>query len=213
MKPASPIAAPVRGRPRTGGLRQRILAVADRTFAEHPFHEVRMDDVAGRSGVAKGTLYLYFAGKRQLYLAVLFEGLERLRGALASVSQGTAAPRDRLHHTVTCLLRHVSRRHSLGGLLHRHELGLEPREARQWGRRRERLSAVLQSAIAGAIAAGDLRRIDPRIGEQMLLGIVRGLQEVAREDRDQLTEEAMSLFLHGTAKRSRQCLVRRKTAR
>src|ERR1051325_3909822 len=136
MKPVLHIVPSPRGRPRTGGLRERILVAAERVFTERPFHQVHMDDVARRTGVAKGTLYLYFAGKRELYLAVLFEGVERLRRSLAAVATAPARPLDRLRDTVSCLLEHRSRGRSRLGFWRPQEGRREPQEARQWLRRR-----------------------------------------------------------------------------
>ncbi|MFT0859819.1 TetR/AcrR family transcriptional regulator [Ancylobacter sp. G4_0304] len=52
--------------------RRAILDAALEVFAESGFASARMQDVAARAGVAKGTLYLYFEDK-----AALFEGLVR----------------------------------------------------------------------------------------------------------------------------------------
>jgi AcrR family transcriptional regulator len=199
MRPALRIVAPHRGRPRTDGLRDRILVVAERVFSERPFHTVRMDEVARRSGVAKGTLYLYFPGKRELYLAVLFEGMERLRRRLESVAAVSAAPLDRLRATVAGLLEHPSRRRELLALLLRYEQRLTRDEARQWLRRRGRLSQTVQSVIAEAIAAGALRSVDLKVGEEMLLGIVRGLRAAPRQGASatQLARGAIELLLRG----------------
>jgi AcrR family transcriptional regulator len=201
MRPALRIVAPHRGRPRTDGLRDRILVVAERVFSERPFHTVRMDEVARRSGVAKGTVYLYFPGKRELYLAVLFEGMERLRRRLESVAAVSAAPLDRLRATVAGLLEHRSRRRELLALLLRYEQRLTPDEARQWLRRRERLSQTVQSVIAEAIGAGALRSVDLKVGEEMLLGIVRGFRAAARHGASttQLAQGAIDLLLRGLA--------------
>ena len=211
MKPDLKIVPSPRGRPPTDGLRDRILAVAERVFTEHDFHEVRMDDVAQACGVAKGTLYLYFPGKRELYLAVLFEGMERLRDALDLVAKAPGRPLDRLNRMVVCLLEHVARRRPLFVLLLRREQRLEPRETRMWLRRRERLSRVVQSAIRRAIAAGELRSIDPRVGEEMLLGLVRGFA-FGRGDSHSRTREAervMDLFLRGAGPVRGRTLARR----
>ena len=207
MRPALRIVTPQRGRPRKDGLRDRILAVAERVFSERPFHTVHMDDVARRSGVAKGTLYLYFSGKRELYLAVLFEGMERLRRRLESVAAASADPLDRLRATVAGLLEHPSRRRELLALLLRYEQRLTREEARQWLRRRERLSQTVRSVIAGAIAAGALRSVDLAVGEEMLLGIVRGLRAAPRHgvSANQLARGAMELFLRGLAADPRRC--------
>jgi AcrR family transcriptional regulator len=40
-----------------------ILSAALASFAEHSFAATRLDDVAARAGVTKGTLYLYFRNK------------------------------------------------------------------------------------------------------------------------------------------------------
>ncbi len=51
--------------------RQAILKAALAVFAEHGFEAARLDDVAARAGVAKGTLYLYFEHKEALFEALV----------------------------------------------------------------------------------------------------------------------------------------------
>lgn len=57
---------------------QRIIDAAIQLFAERPYHEVRMDDIAERTKVAKGTLYLHFKDKEALFQALMLEGLKGL---------------------------------------------------------------------------------------------------------------------------------------
>ena len=47
--------------------RQAILAAALIVFAAQGFEAARLEDVAARAGVAKGTLYLYFRDKQALF--------------------------------------------------------------------------------------------------------------------------------------------------
>jgi len=47
--------------------REVILAAALDEFAERGFAGARLDDVARRAGVAKGTIYLYFRDKEELF--------------------------------------------------------------------------------------------------------------------------------------------------
>jgi AcrR family transcriptional regulator len=44
-------------------------------FVEKGFSATRLDDVAARAGVSKGTLYLYFDSKEALFKAVIEEGI------------------------------------------------------------------------------------------------------------------------------------------
>src|SRR5579875_1827562 len=47
--------------------REAILAAALDEFSARGFAAARLDDVARRAGVAKGTIYLYFADKERLF--------------------------------------------------------------------------------------------------------------------------------------------------
>lgn len=51
--------------------RDAILQAALQEFTEHGFARARLAAVARRAGVAKGTLYLYFRGKEELFEGVL----------------------------------------------------------------------------------------------------------------------------------------------
>ncbi|NJL92844.1 MAG: TetR/AcrR family transcriptional regulator [Anaerolineae bacterium] len=50
--------------------RLEILEAATRAFAHTPFNSTTMDDIALEAGVSKGTLYLYFRSKRELFTAL-----------------------------------------------------------------------------------------------------------------------------------------------
>lgn len=50
---------------------QELLAAALDLFVERGYAAARLDDVAARAGVSKGTLYLYFANKEDLFKAVV----------------------------------------------------------------------------------------------------------------------------------------------
>jgi len=50
---------------------EEILAAAFEEFAAKGYAEARLDDMAERAGIAKGTIYLYFKNKEVLFRAVL----------------------------------------------------------------------------------------------------------------------------------------------
>jgi AcrR family transcriptional regulator len=52
---------------RTAARREAILAAALDEFSARGFEAARLDDVAKRAGVAKGTIYLYFRDKESLF--------------------------------------------------------------------------------------------------------------------------------------------------
>ena len=52
-----------------------IIAAALETFAERGFAAARLDDIAERAGVTRGTLYLYFPSKEELFKAVVRQAI------------------------------------------------------------------------------------------------------------------------------------------
>jgi AcrR family transcriptional regulator len=55
-----------------------ILTAALDTFVENGFAASRLEDVAERAGISKGTLYLYFESKEALFQAVIRENIVAL---------------------------------------------------------------------------------------------------------------------------------------
>ena len=71
-----------------------IIAAAARLFADHGFAATKLDDVARLAGVAKGSIYLYFATKEELFRAVVRSAvvpqMQVVRG-MAEAFEGTIA--------------------------------------------------------------------------------------------------------------------------
>lgn len=66
---------------------EEITSAALEIFVERGFAGARLEDVAARAGVSKGTLYLYFANKVELFKAVVREGLVSPIDEMRSVAE------------------------------------------------------------------------------------------------------------------------------
>src|ERR1700748_2655229 len=62
--------------------REAILAAALDEFSAQGFAAARLDDVARRAGVAKGTIYLYFADKETLFQELIRAQLSPVGGGV-----------------------------------------------------------------------------------------------------------------------------------
>jgi AcrR family transcriptional regulator len=86
-------------RERTAERREAILAAALDEFSQAGFAATRLDDVARRAGVAKGTIYLHFRDKEALFQELLRSMLAPIVGrieALGAVEHSTATLGDRI---------------------------------------------------------------------------------------------------------------------
>lgn len=72
--PCCPTSPPLRQR-RKAARPQELLDAALSLFVSKGFAATRMDDVARQAGVSKGTLYLYYASKDDLFKAVVRNSL------------------------------------------------------------------------------------------------------------------------------------------
>jgi len=79
--------APTGREARSAERREVILNAALDEFAERGFESTRLDDVAKRAGIAKGTIYLYFRDKDTLFQELLREMLTPIVGGFEALGQ------------------------------------------------------------------------------------------------------------------------------
>jgi len=86
-------------------MRDRILAVAGRLFAERGYDQTSVRDIAAELGVANPSLYHHFASKRELLEELLREPMERIQAAVAEAAQldGETRIRRLLHGLLEAL--------------------------------------------------------------------------------------------------------------
>lgn len=73
-----------------------ILDAALSVFAEHGFEAARLDDVAARAGVAKGTLYLYFDDKEKLFEEVVRGAVTPIVERVSALAAASDVPLDKV---------------------------------------------------------------------------------------------------------------------
>lgn len=64
--------------------RTEILDAARRVFASRGFADATVDEVAREAGIAKGTIYLYYRSKGDVYAAAALEGMRALHEQLVA---------------------------------------------------------------------------------------------------------------------------------
>src|SRR5215213_9580359 len=89
--------------------RGRIVQIAVRSFTERAYADVHMGAVAAAAGVAKPTLYRYFATKEALFIEALECALEELRHEIRALRSGTGSVEERFRRVVACVLDRVGR--------------------------------------------------------------------------------------------------------
>src|SRR5262245_22077947 len=73
-----------------------ILEAARKIFAKKGFNTATVDDIAAAAGVAKGTIYLYYESKRDIYFAALKFGIEQMYSLLDVELKRASTPEAKL---------------------------------------------------------------------------------------------------------------------
>jgi AcrR family transcriptional regulator len=66
-------------------IRERIIQSAVKCFSNYGFDRTRMDDIARTSDLSKGTLYLYFKSKEDLFYAICENNLKTVKDQLSHI--------------------------------------------------------------------------------------------------------------------------------
>lgn len=142
---------------------QELLAAALDLFVERGFASTRLEDVAKRAGVSKGTLYLYFENKEELFKAVVRENIVHAIGEaedkLAASDESSA---ELLRAILMAWWEHIGATR-LAGItkLMMAESGNFPELAQFYSEEVvERGSALIASVLERGMARGEFRAVD-----------------------------------------------------
>jgi AcrR family transcriptional regulator len=152
--------------------RQGIVDAALRLFATRPFHEVRLEDVATAAKVGKGTVYIYFKSKEDLYGSLITEGMAKLVETLrAQLADDSEPAWDVLKRTIREVVRfsvahpHVYRLMRMGG-------PEDKTESRLVTDRRE-LGKLIEGIIRRGVRRGEMSDPHPELTAQFVPACVR----------------------------------------
>ena len=142
---------------------QELLDAALDLFVERGYAATRLDDVASRAGVSKGTLYLYFENIEELFKAVVRENLvSALAEAEDYIERSTGSSRDLLRAFILNWWDRVGQT-KLSGIskLMMAESGNFPDVARFYHEEViSRCNALIVGILERGIARGEFRAVD-----------------------------------------------------
>lgn len=169
--------------PRTADpqLRSRLIAAATAEFAESGYAGATLDGIAARAGVTKGGVYFHFAGKEDLFFAVLDHWRERRRRLLQVPVPGPTGASEALRAFLASYLAFHFREPAATHLLRVLATELRGRftaRLREDDRQEQRwLRASVRDLLVRGIHDGSLFVDDPALSAFVLASAVTGALE------------------------------------
>lgn len=178
--------------------KDKILVAATKLFAAEPFHKVLLSDVAEAAGVGKGTLYIYFKSKEDLYFEVHSQGFARLLSYLheriANSANGAAGNMEIVIREYINFAYQNPHLFELMRTLPENALGGSQRE-----QNRTQLRNLVESLLRQGIADGQFDDPHPELTARYILGLLRSLFRggIGKIERQVLTEHLIGFIQKG----------------
>jgi TetR/AcrR family transcriptional regulator, mexJK operon transcriptional repressor len=179
--------------PRVGSKVDNILDAAAKLFQKHGYGETNMDAVANEAGVSKATVYVYFAGKHELFAAVIAEQGDHYSGSLIAGASSQEEIRAKLLRLArACLILFLAPEAVSTFRMVTAEAVRSPELGRLFYENGpNRLGKRLEEFFTTAMKEGKLRKAPPRRAVDHFLGLIQGdLQLCALVGIDQGASDA-----------------------
>jgi len=79
---------------------ESIIRAAMGLFAQYGYDDCDMDCVAAKLKIAKGTLYLYFPGKQELFFACVDTAMQELQAAITAARETSTDPLQQISRAI-----------------------------------------------------------------------------------------------------------------
>ena len=189
----------------TSEKKDRIKLAAMEIFGMLPYDQVKIEDIAERAGVGKGTIYEYFSSKELLFAAIVEAGFELYFMELNAAAAPRMPAADKIKAVFERHLVFISQHAPAARII----LGERPASRREVQeailKRYRKLAGFIESLIREGVTNGEFRSLDAAVAAQAIIGMFSALlffilfsQPVPGEERKQ-AEKLADICLHGLA--------------
>ncbi|MGI5867212.1 MAG: TetR/AcrR family transcriptional regulator [Syntrophaceticus schinkii] len=155
--------------------REQILDAAATLFADKGFYAATVEEIASRAGIGKSTVYEYFSSKDHIFQETLKEGLESYMEAMKGRLKQPCSVRDVLTAIGTAHFNFIKERTHIARILADEYNSQSPWAMELLLQLRERRILMFASLISQGIELGEFRKMDPRTGAEVFLGVLGAL--------------------------------------
>ncbi len=187
--------------------RLSVLNAAKEMFAIKGYHETSINDIIKRADIARGTFYLYFKDKRQIFDALFDQLLREIDDSLTRVviSPGQKPPLDQIADNLERVFKLATEDPELARILFRHAPGLDSITDQKIDEFYGKITALIEAALSLGMEMGLIRKGEIKLLSLFIMGGVKELMDrLTRPDssmprRGKLIDDLIDFALNGLA--------------
>jgi AcrR family transcriptional regulator len=186
--------------------RGKIIKVAAGLFSEKSYHDVTVDEIADKVGVAKGTIYLYFPSKEKLYLEILEDSYEAIESLLEGEIAKTDPSTSKLRKVLSLIFEYYRINLAVLRILSRDETHLIKEHFEFTERWRIRRIKLYENILEKGQKEGSFRNMNTRLAALIIFGLVRSVMFFYKTEKtaSEIADEVFSVISEGILAYSHQ---------
>ncbi len=157
----------------------QILQAAEKLFAKKGFYPTTIDEIAKEAKSAKGTIYLYFNNKEDLFFSVIETKLDLLLNKIQEAVEKPGSASQRIKAAISIHLKFLEENKNFFKVMESFPEGLKKKlERKLKGRvveKQSRYIEILDRLIQEAIERKEIKALDSKKLAIILMGIVHSL--------------------------------------
>ena len=194
-------------RKREANTKEKIITHALKIFAKKGYFRTTVDDIAQATGVAKGTVYLYFKDKANLYVATIDEHFSRGLDALSAIDAREITPTEKMEAVAVNFIDYIKNLKTNHMLFTFENINLKGKTLKNIHSTIEPKIQTMISIIGNIISQGiennEFRDVDPKVAAFHFISTIRAifLSNFYMSGDAFKTDTMLKLFFEGLKKR------------
>ena len=186
--------------------RAQVLRHAKRIFARKGYHRTNVADIIARAHIARGTFYLYFENKKDLFEELLEQVLSELASRIHRLRVGPEYPHpvEQLRDNLRRVMTFVFAERELTDILLNHSVGFDRELDLRIRDFYEKVADAIQRSLDLGIEMKLVRDCDSRVAAYCILGgikqVVGESSQSGKRDIEKLIGEILAFGLRGVAR-------------
>ena len=187
--------------------RDKIIKNASKFFAKKGFFKTTVDDIAQATGVAKGTVYLYFKNKQELYTVTIDDYFSHATDIIAQIETKEITATEKMNEIAVAFIDYVSSLKTsympfnvenvnlIGKTLKTVHSTVMPKIIK--------MNGIISRIIEQGIKSGEFRDVEPRVAAFYFLSTIRAIfvSNYYISDVSVENDTIIKLFFQGLKKR------------